>query len=151
MAELSRYQQMIAALDSCQGENADLLAKNEYLRGRVEVLQRENAQLRRKLRERSREGQILRRALDAAQFMIVCHLAGQSYSRDACMADGMPLRAWYWGRALLRDSRIHNGKSITTDDIEELNRAIERSVERYQIQGFHSLRGRNPRVDWDSD
>lgn len=147
----SRYQQVLAALDSCQAENADLLAKNTFLRAKVETLQRENAQLRRRLREKSREAQILSRALDGARFMVFCHIGGQSYSRQSCMDDGMSLRTWYWARALLRDARVHNGKTITTDDPEEISRAIERTVNRYEVQGFYSLRGRNPRIDWDRE
>ena len=146
---MTRYEDLINRLNSLAGENVDLLANNEYLRARLETLQRENSQLRRQLREKSREGRILRTALDAAQFMAITHLAGQSASRAACMADGMPTRAWYWGRALLVDSRVHNGRHFTTTNLDEINDGIRRSVNRYQTQGFYSLRGRNPRQDWD--
>lgn len=146
---MSRYSDMITALANCQGNNVDLLAQNEYLRARLDTLQRENSQLRRQLRESCRESQILRRALDAAQFMAICHLAGQSASRGACEADGMPQRHWYWGRALLMDARLHNGRGLTTTNMDEINEGIRRAVSRYQVQGFYSLRGRNPRCDWD--
>lgn len=146
---MTRYEELISRLNSLEVENTDLLANNEYLRSRLETLQRENSQLRRQLREKSREGRILRRALDAAQFMAITHLAGQSASRGACMADGMPRRAWYWGRALLVDARCHNGRRFTTNSIDEINEGIRRAVNRYQIQGFYSLRGRNPTNDWD--
>ena len=146
---MTRYEELINSLNSCEANNIDLLANNEYLRSRLETLQRENSQLRRQLRENCREAQILKRALDAAQFMAITHLAGQSASRGACMADGMPQRHWYWGRALLMDARVHNGKRLTTANIDEVNEGIRRAVNRYQIQGFYSLRGRNPRCDWD--
>lgn len=145
----NRYRDLINCLNNCEASNADLLAQGEYLRARLETLQRENTQLRRQLRENCRETQILRKALDAAQFMIVTHLAGQSASRAACVRDGMPQRAWYWGRALLVDARVHNGKRFTTANIEEINDGLRRAVGRYSIQGFYSLRGRNPRIDWD--
>jgi len=146
---MTRYEELINRLNSLEASNIDLLAQNAYLRTRLETLEHENAQLRRQLRENCRESQILRRALDAAQFMAITHLAGQSASRAACMADGMRMRHWYWGRALLMDARVHNGKRLTTANIDEVNEGIRRAVARYSIQGFHSLRGRNPRIDWD--
>ncbi len=146
---MSRYSELIAKLNNLEVENADLTANNEYLRARLETLQRENSQLRRRVREKSREGRILRTALDGAMFLAITHLAGQSTSRAACMADGMPIRAWYWARALLVDARCHNGRRFTTNDMEEINEGIRRAVNRYQTQGFYSLRGRNPRQDWD--
>lgn len=146
---MSRYSELTAALANCQANSVDLLAQNEYLRARLETLRRENSQLRRQLREKCRETQILRRALDAAQFMAMCHMAGQSASRDACVADGMPQRAWYWGRALLMDARLHNGRGLTTANMDEINEGIRRAVSRYQVQGFYTLRGRNPRLTWD--
>ena len=145
---MTRYEELINSLNSCEANNIDLLANNEYLRSRLETLQRENSQLRRQLRENCREAQILKRALDAAQFMAITHLAGQSASRGACMADGMPRSDWYWGRALLIDGRVHTGKRFTTGNIDEINEALRRAVGRYSIQGFWSLRARNQNRLW---
>ncbi|MEZ4672792.1 MAG: hypothetical protein R2932_00915 [Caldilineaceae bacterium] len=43
---------------------------------------------------------------------------------------------WYWGRALLMDARLHNGRDFTTGNIEEINAGISRTVNRYHVQGF---------------
>ena len=145
---MGRYQELINKLADCQGENIDLVSQNEYLKSRVVILQRENAMLRRQLREASRDTQILKRALDAAQYMTIMHVAGRPISLLECMSDGMPRSDWYWGRALLIDSRVHNGKRITNDNVEEINACISRSVSRYTAQGFWSLKARNPNRLW---
>ena len=145
---MGRYQELIGKLQDCQDENIDLVSQNEYLKSRVTILQRENAMLRRQLREASRDTQILKRALDAAQYMIVMHVAGRTISLLECMSDGMPRSDWYWGRALLMDSRCHNGRRITNDNVDEINACVRRSIGRYTIQGFWSLKARNPNRLW---
>ncbi|MEZ4672793.1 MAG: hypothetical protein R2932_00920 [Caldilineaceae bacterium] len=50
---MTRYQQVLKALNDCQAANLDLLAEREHLRTRADLLSRENALLRRQLRERA--------------------------------------------------------------------------------------------------
>lgn len=145
----SNYQTVLAALDNCRDESTHLLAKIEHLRTQVEALRRENAALRRKVRESSREARQIRTAVDAAQYLTLMHIMMLPTSRDECMADGMPRSHWYWARALLIDSRVHDGRRFTTSDADEIDRAISRTLNRYNVQGgIWSLRLRNAQLSW---
>lgn len=145
---MGRYQELIQTLRDAQSANIDLLAEREHLRARAEKLSKENSRLRRQLRESSRDAQILRRAVDAAQYLAMMHLAGQPISRAVCTADGMKRSEWYWGRALLRDAGVHDGQEFTTDNIEAINAGIGRAVSCYRAQGIGALRSGNPNRLW---
>ena len=108
----------------------------------------ENAELRQRLRESCRESRQLKTALDAAQYLILSHITGDPTSRDECIADGMPRSHWYWGRALLMDSRIHDGRNFLTDNPKQIHAAIDRALSRYRVQGLWSMRIRNRQLDW---
>ncbi len=148
MNNQSKYQMVLNALRACRTENEHLTATNEHLRARLEVMQEENAKLRQKLRESCRESRQLKTALDAAHYLVLSHLAGDPTSRDECIADGMPRSHWYWGRALLMDSRVHNGREFVTNNADEINAAISRSLSRYRVQGLLSMRIRNRQLEW---
>lgn len=148
---MSNYAELIDKLKTAMEVGSEFERQCEVYRARIQTLQAENAKLRRRLREKSREARVLESALNAALYLVTLHTAGCSTSRAAAVADGIPERAWHWGRALLMAARVHDGRAITTFNIDELSTALSGTVQRIEKQGFYAMRARNAKHRLDKE
>jgi hypothetical protein len=88
-----------------------LIVENAHLR-------KENRYLRKRLPEKAGDMRVLRRAYADAKTLLVWRFSGFPIGRRSSYAQGMSVRRWQWARALLRASRIHNGRDIIEPDFD---------------------------------
>ncbi len=127
----------------------DISHDTEALRVQVATLQAENRRLRR-LTQNGKQGSILHRAAADARAIVAWRAAGYSVARRKCLTYGLSERRWMWAMALLKLANViamdtFYADDFLLDDLDAINRSIDRAVGKVERNGMSLLLFRMPK------
>lgn len=104
--------------------------REKWLDYTVERLDKENQQLRRRLRLSSRHARRVQRAFEDAHLLATLHVAYLPTERAHALRRGLTKRRWELAIGLLRMARVHNGTSWDSHSPDVIARRLEKALEK---------------------